>query len=63
MSTHTGSRPGKDVCRKTGKVAHKTRKTALTAGAQSSAYLGKALRAYKCRVCRRWHLTSRTKGT
>lgn len=57
---NTGYRPVKrKICRKTGKASYGTRKTALTALVWASAQLGKALRAYKCEHCRRWHLTSK----
>ena len=61
MKPHGDSRPLHEFCNKARKVAYRTRKAALTAGANTSAYLDKALRVYKCDVCRRWHLTSQTK--
>lgn len=50
------------VCRDAGKLAYNTKKRALTAMNHSRAHPVGTLRpvaVYKCRHCKRWHLTKR----
>jgi len=44
------------ICAKKRRYASEAEATAAALGAQTT------LRPYRCALCRRWHLTSRTKG-
>lgn len=43
----------------TGKKQHRGRKQALGAAAITEKREGKPIRAYRCGICKKWHLTSR----